>query len=172
MLIGISPLERATAWVKECMSKLVGLEPTLAPQTALACALDAWNDREVVRGNSPRQHALLRAPDPSKETSRTCPRNPDLEVHQQQRIRTEAEVAFSRWQAQWGRPTIPAPEDPKYARVTSCTTGGASCAAGVPIQTSTTVGCWASQDSGSGNPKGWRPSVPAAWHGWSVTTGS
>ena len=59
----ISPMERCIEWVKECLSKLVGHEASVTPQDALAGAIEAWNNREVVRGYSPRQHALGQAPD-------------------------------------------------------------------------------------------------------------
>ena len=104
----ISPLERSIAWVKECLSKLVSDNPKLDSHVALACALEAWNNREVVRGYSPRQHALGQAPDPCGRIFETDIQglptnmmgNPEGELAQHQRMRVEAEVAFTRWQAQ------------------------------------------------------------------------
>ena len=104
----ISPLERAIGWVKECLSKLVSESPKSDAHLALSCALEAWNSREVVRGYSPKQHALGQAPDPCGSIFETDVQglpvnmmsNPEGELAQNQRLRVEAEVAFTRWQAQ------------------------------------------------------------------------
>ena len=104
----ISPLERSIAWVKECLSKLALQEPQMDTQAALASALEAWNNREVVRGFSPRQHALGQVPDPCGRLFESDVKglpvhmmgNPEGEIAQHQKLREEAEVAFTRWQAQ------------------------------------------------------------------------
>ena len=76
----ISPMERCIEWVKGCLSKLVGHESSVTPQDALAGAIEAWNNREVVRGYSPRQHALGQAPDIAgrlRKRHQWLPRAPD-----------------------------------------------------------------------------------------------
>ena len=151
----ISPLERSIAWVKECLSKLVSENPKLDSHVALACALEAWNNREVVRGYSPRQHALGQAPDPCGRIFETDIQglptnmmgNPEGELAQHQRMRVEAEVAFTRWQAQQrvtralnSRPRkVPefAPGDLVYYWRTQLR---GHHAAGEPIQTGTNAG--------------------------------
>ena len=104
----ISPLERCIEWLKECMSKLVGHEPQVSPHSALACAIEAWNNREVVRGYSPRQHALGQVPDAAGRLFESdlngfpvhMMSNPEGEVAHAARLRGEAEATFARWQAQ------------------------------------------------------------------------
>ena len=104
----LSPLERSIAWIKECLSKLSLESPEQDTAALLASAIEAWNNREVVRGFSPRQHALGQAPDPCGRLFETDIQglptnmmgNPEGELAQAQRLRTEAEVAFTKWQAQ------------------------------------------------------------------------
>ena len=105
----LSPLERAIAWIKECLSKFASENPKVDSHVALGCDIEDWNNRDVVRGYSPRQHALGQAPDPCGRIIFETPiqglpvhmmGNPESEVHQHQRLRVEAEVTFLRWQAQ------------------------------------------------------------------------
>ena len=55
--------EQAIQGAKSIMTKLVTDDPDLSPQEALAEATRTFNNRELVRGYSPIQHALGRAPD-------------------------------------------------------------------------------------------------------------
>ena len=60
---GISHVERAIQCTKHIMNKLALSEPEITPEEALSEALRCENEREVVRGFSPAQHALGRSPD-------------------------------------------------------------------------------------------------------------
>ena len=60
---GISHVERAIQCTKHIMNKLALSEPEITPEEALAEALRCENEREIVRGFSPAQHALGRATD-------------------------------------------------------------------------------------------------------------
>ena len=60
---GISHVERAIQCTKQIMTKLAQSEPDITPEEALAEAIRTENEREVVRGFTPAQHALGRAPD-------------------------------------------------------------------------------------------------------------
>ena len=55
--------EQAIQGVKELMTKLTLEEPELSAEAALAEAIRMFNTRDLVRGFSPIQHALGRAPD-------------------------------------------------------------------------------------------------------------
>ena len=59
----ISHVERAIRCTKHILSKLVAEDANIPVQEALAEAIRTENEREVVRGYSPAQHALGRAPD-------------------------------------------------------------------------------------------------------------
>ena len=65
--------EQAIQGTKSVMSKLVEDHPDLEPRDLLAEATRVFNNREMVRGYSPIQHAVGRAPD-------TCGRIPPLET--------------------------------------------------------------------------------------------
>ena len=60
---GISHVERAIQCTKQIMTKLAIEDPDISPEEALAEAIRTENEREVVRGFSPTQHALGRVPD-------------------------------------------------------------------------------------------------------------
>ena len=60
---GISHVERAIESTKHIMTKLALEDPSITPEEALSEAIRVENEREVVRGYSPAQHALGRAPD-------------------------------------------------------------------------------------------------------------
>ena len=60
---GISLVERAIECTKHIMTKLALEDGNITPEEALSEALRTENEREVVRGYSPAQHALGRAPD-------------------------------------------------------------------------------------------------------------
>ena len=59
----ISPLERSVAWLKENLSRQTAEDPDFTTQDGVAMAISIWNQREMVRGFSPYQHALGRTPD-------------------------------------------------------------------------------------------------------------
>ena len=90
------------------MEKLVILDPTMTAEEALAESVRVFNNRELVRGYSPIQHALGRAPD---ETGRfihsLCSplpevllENPNGEFKRNVERMKHAEQALSEWQAQ------------------------------------------------------------------------
>ena len=101
----IGVCEQAIRGVKQVMQKLVEDDPEIPPQEALAEATRVFNCREMVRGYSPIQHALGRAPD---HAGRLFPvsdlSSPDLLVEQPtgemarnlQRM-YQAEKAFLEW---------------------------------------------------------------------------
>ena len=104
----ISPLERSIAWVKECLSRLAGEGAKTDVQALVSHAVDSWNNRECVRGFSPKQHALGMVPDPAGHLFETDIQglpvhmmgNPEGEVAQSARLRAEAEATFIKWQSQ------------------------------------------------------------------------
>lgn len=99
--------EQAIQGTQHTLSKLVEDDPELSPQEALSEAIRVFNSRDLVRGYSPIQHALGRAPD---ATGRLFPQpvgdSPDLVVENGtgemdrnlQRMLT-AEKAFLDWTA-------------------------------------------------------------------------
>ncbi|CAK9109669.1 Actinidain [Durusdinium trenchii] len=103
----LSPLERSTAWLKELLSRLAQSDAQIAPHEALAQALATWNQREMVRGFSPYEHALGQAPDLDgrffREEVKGLPieimETPIGELENSCRLRMLAEETFIRWQA-------------------------------------------------------------------------
>eukprot|EP00435_Cladocopium_sp_Y103_P048422 s1300_g14.t1 len=100
--------ENAVKGVKELMTRVALDSPEVTTVEALAEATRTFNDREMVRGFSPLQHALGRAPDP---TGRVFPRAgaecPDLlmenasgEFQRNLQRMKSAEQAFLDWTAQ------------------------------------------------------------------------
>ena len=59
----ISLAEEAIQATKKVMDRLISENPEMSTEEALARAVAAGNAREDVRGHSPLQHALGRAPD-------------------------------------------------------------------------------------------------------------
>ena len=57
--------ENAVKGIKELMSKQALAEPDITVRDALSEAVRVFNEREMIRGYSPIQHALGRAPDAS-----------------------------------------------------------------------------------------------------------
>ena len=55
--------EQAIQGVKTLMDKLAEGDPRISPEEALSTAIHTFNNRELVRGFSPSQHAFGRAPD-------------------------------------------------------------------------------------------------------------
>ena len=104
----IGTCEQAVQGLKVLMEKLVILDPTMTAEEALAESVRVFNNRELVRGYSPIQHALGRAPD---ETGRfihsLCSplpevllENPNGEFKRNVERMKHAEQALSEWQAQ------------------------------------------------------------------------
>ena len=98
--------EAAIGGLKSVMQKLIEADGSLSTEDALAEAARVFNCREMVRGFSPHQHVLGRAPD---ETGRFIsgvsergmepilePANDEMERSTQ--LRLEAEKALSEWQ--------------------------------------------------------------------------
>ena len=99
--------EQAVKGLKELMTKLVEHEPTMSAEAALAEAVRTFNHRELVRGFSPVQHLLGKAPD---ETGRfvssltgaqfeTLLENPSDSMRTSIERMKIAEQALSEWQA-------------------------------------------------------------------------
>ena len=59
----ISVVERSIQWIKELMTKCAGENPQYSHEAILAQAVRTWNQREPVRGYSPYQWMLGKAPD-------------------------------------------------------------------------------------------------------------
>ena len=55
--------EQAVKGLKEVMNKLVSADGNISPEEALSTAVRTFNERDVIRGYSPIQHALGIAPD-------------------------------------------------------------------------------------------------------------
>ena len=100
--------EQAIQGVKELMTKLALEEPDLSAEAALAEATMTFNMREQVRGFSPIQHALGRAPDETGRCLQTLTGeaieqllpNPNAEFEQNIERRKRAEQAHAEWNAQ------------------------------------------------------------------------
>ena len=103
----IGVCEQAIQGVKEILKKLCDVAPDICLEEALATAVRTFNQRDVIRGFSPYQHALGREPD---ETGRIIEglqgfppkllvENATDEFERAARLRAEAEKAHSDWQA-------------------------------------------------------------------------
>lgn len=99
--------EQAVKGIKELMTKLSVQNLEETPETLLAESVRTFNQRELIRGFSPTQHVLGKAPD---ETGRfvnslvnpipeTWLANPLLEFEKTIHLQKEAEQALSEWQA-------------------------------------------------------------------------
>ena len=101
----ISHVERAIKCTKHIMTKLAMEDPEITAQEALAEALRTENEREIVRGYSPAQHALGRSPDsagrfhPSgmKEIPPGLCENSEGEFQRNIHRMTTAEHAMTEW---------------------------------------------------------------------------
>ena len=131
---GISQVERAIQCTKHIMTKLALAEPEITPEEALAEAVRVENEREVVRGYSPAQHALGRSPDEHGRFSNgvgqvaheTLCENPDGEFQRNhERMRT-AEQAFTDfvYDDRITRATLEAIPYTDFFRGTWCSSGG------------------------------------------------
>lgn len=103
----IGTCEQAVKGLKEVMTKLIEQDAQLEPAAALAEAVRVFNAREIVRGFSPQQHVLGRAPDESGrfiasltgEQMDELLGNPDGELEQTVNLMKAAEHALIEWQA-------------------------------------------------------------------------
>ncbi|CAE7681801.1 RE2 [Symbiodinium sp. CCMP2456] len=104
----IGTCENAVKGVKEVMSKLCHADPDLSVQEALAEAVVAFNQKDLIRGFSPAQHLLGQAPDETGRFTIGCDRvppgmqveNPSGEFERSVKRRLEAEKCLLEWQAQ------------------------------------------------------------------------
>ena len=102
----LSVCERSIQSIKHILECVVSVEPDVTAESALAEAVRCLNHRETVRGYSPVQHVLGRAPDelgrffPSTKAgiSELLEDSPDVHSDQH-RLRLEAEKAFLDWTA-------------------------------------------------------------------------
>ena len=100
--------EQAIKGIKEVMDKMCTAEPELTPEEALAVAVMTFNQRDVVRGFSPVQHALGQNPDnvgPLLDAVNLSPvtqlwEDPHGEVERTHRLRALAEGSHASWVAQ------------------------------------------------------------------------
>ena len=104
----LSAVEQAIQGVKSLMGKLVAEDPELDAREALGTAVRTFNQREVIRGFSPAQHALGQSPDASGrlDFSGKAPppellvENPSGEFSRNVERQRVAEQALADWQAQ------------------------------------------------------------------------
>eukprot|EP00435_Cladocopium_sp_Y103_P046562 s102_g13.t1 len=97
--------ERSIQSTKHVMSRLVAADPTLDVHEALSESIRVENEREIVRGYSPAQHALGKTPDHSgrlhvsniKDLPRVLCENSDGEVPRNLERMKTAEMAFQEW---------------------------------------------------------------------------
>ena len=102
----VSVVERSIQWVKELMSKGASDEPSASHEALLAQALRTWNQREPVRGYSPYQWMLGRAPDFEDRMFTPNVHNlpgsllhqPEHAFHRSENLRKISEKAFVDWQ--------------------------------------------------------------------------
>ena len=99
--------ERTIQAIKSILNKVLSTHPDSTPEDALAESVRALNCREVVRGYSPIQHVLGRAPDDTgKFFSQGNNLSPELQVEspaqthkRTEELRLSAEKAFLEWNA-------------------------------------------------------------------------
>ena len=100
-----SHVERSIESAKAVMSKLVSDFPQITCEEALSEAIRICNEREIVRGYSPAQHALGRSPDMSgrlhlsqlQDVPQLLCENSEGEVHRNLERMKVAEQAFTEW---------------------------------------------------------------------------
>ena len=96
----IGACENGIKGLKEVMSKLCACEPEISLEEALSTAVRTFNQRDMVRGFSPVQHALGRSPDEAGrvlETLQEIP--PELLMESAAGEFARAEKAHAEWQA-------------------------------------------------------------------------
>ena len=100
--------EQAIQGVKSVMDKIAEDDPECSSTEALSEAVRTFNNRELIRGFSPIQHALGRAPDPSGrlfpqgalDSPDLLVENPSGEMHRNLERMKSAETRFLKWSAQ------------------------------------------------------------------------
>ena len=103
----IGACENGIKGIKEVVAKLCACEPDISLEEALSTAIRTFNQRDMVRGFSPVQHALGRSPDETGrflDTVHALPpehliENATGEFERASRLRLEAERAHAEWQA-------------------------------------------------------------------------
>ena len=103
----IGTCEQAIQGVKESLHKLAQEEPDTDPAELLSCVVRVFNQREIIRGFSPIQHAFGRAADTTGRLineAHSLPdelqiENADGEFEKNVQRQSSAEKAFSEWQA-------------------------------------------------------------------------
>ena len=103
----IGACENGIKGVKEVVAKLCACEPDISLEEALSTAVRTFNQRDMVRGFSPVQHALGKSPDETGrflDTLHALPpehliENATGEFERASRLRLEAERAHAEWQA-------------------------------------------------------------------------
>ncbi|CAE7201192.1 RE2 [Symbiodinium sp. CCMP2592] len=104
----IGACENAIKGLKEVMAKLCACDADISLDEALSTAVRTFNQRDIIRGFSPVQHALGRSPDETGrvlDTLHELPpellvENASGEFERATKLRSEAEQAHARWQAQ------------------------------------------------------------------------
>ena len=102
----VSVVERSIQWIKELMSKAASEFPNMSHEALLSQAIRTWNQREPVRGCSPFQWMLGRAPDTEDKLFTPDLHNlpgsllqdPQSDFHRSEALRVLSEKAFVDWQ--------------------------------------------------------------------------
>ena len=102
----ISVVERAIQWIKELMSKCASEHPEFTHEAILAQAVRTWNQREPVRGYSPFQWMMGKAPDfedrmfvPNvQKLPGSLLHHPEGGLHRSEALRICSEKSFIDWQ--------------------------------------------------------------------------
>ena len=102
----VSVVERAIQWIKDLMSKSAVEEPGWSHEAILAQAVRTWNQREPVRGYSPFQWMMGRAPDfddrmfvpDIHKLPGSLLQHPEHGVKRSEELRRFSEKAFVDWQ--------------------------------------------------------------------------
>ncbi|CAE7735180.1 RE1, partial [Symbiodinium sp. CCMP2456] len=103
----IGVCEQAVQGLKSVLDKLCADDPDLSPEAALSMSVTVFNHRDQVRGFSPVQHALGKAPDvtgrfidvPHAVPDDRIIENASEEFRQSAKLRAEAEKAHAEWNA-------------------------------------------------------------------------
>ena len=102
----LSVVERSIQWIKELMTKCAMEQPHLPLEAVLAQAVRTWNQREPVRGYSPYQWMLGKAPDYEDrlftpdidKLPGSLLHHPEGSIHRSDALRKMSEKAFIDWQ--------------------------------------------------------------------------
>ena len=104
----ISIVERTIQWIKQFMSKCAQDHPEWGHTAILAQAVRTWNQREPVKGYSPYQWMLGKAPDQAdrlfvpdlQKLPGSLLQHPESDYHRSEQLRVVSEKAFVDWQYQ------------------------------------------------------------------------